>query len=79
MEGFNLGQFLEKQRQDGQQDSEGSFTVAQDKALDKISGGRQMDRGLELHVIDRGEDTYTSVKSTRLGAVAKRPRTSNLY
>ena len=37
MEGFNLGQFLEKQRQDGRQDSEGSFTVAQDKALDKMA------------------------------------------
>ena len=37
MEGFNLGHFLEKQRQDGQQDSEGSFTVAQDKALDKMA------------------------------------------
>lgn len=37
MEGFNLGQFLDEQREAGAQDSEGTFTVAQAKALDKMA------------------------------------------
>lgn len=36
-EGFDLGQFLEQARAEGDQDSEGSFTIAQDKALDKLA------------------------------------------
>lgn len=36
-DGFDLGLFLQKARAEGKQDSEGNFTVAQDKALDKLA------------------------------------------
>ena len=36
-EGFDLGLFLQEARAEGQQDSEGNFTIAQDKALDKLA------------------------------------------
>ena len=36
-EGFDLGSYLQQVRSEGVQDSEGSFTVAQDKALDKLA------------------------------------------
>jgi len=35
--GFDLGEYLQQARSEGRQDSEGSFTVAQDKALKKLA------------------------------------------
>ena len=37
MSGFDLGEYLQQARAEGRQDSEGSFTVAQDKALKKLA------------------------------------------
>ena len=37
MSGFDLGEYLQQARSEGRQDSEGSFTVAQDKALKKLA------------------------------------------
>jgi hypothetical protein len=36
-DGFDLGKYLQDARAEGQQDSEGSFTIAQDKALSKLA------------------------------------------
>ena len=36
-QGFDLGQYLQDARAEGEHNSEGSFTIAQDKALDKLA------------------------------------------